>query len=187
MEALASKAAKYMVATTASQLSCVFKHGSKCENLWGKVEELKCARQREDEKKAMENYFAGFLLDTKNSYQLGKKADEEAEAITQLLNEKDRFDRVSYRPALEGISIRPVKEYEAFGSRSDAFNGAMAALEDDNVNVIGVYGMGGVGKTTLVSEAARHVKEKKLFDEVVFVAVKQTPNMVTFKTRLLRS
>ncbi|KAK5785950.1 hypothetical protein PVK06_040573 [Gossypium arboreum] len=161
MEALASKAAKYMVATTASQLSCVFKHGSKCENLWGKVEDLKCARQR-----------------------VQQSVDEAKRNGKKIFND---VERVSYRPALEGISIRPVKEYEAFGSRSDAFNGAMAALEDDNVNVIGVYGMGGVGKTTLISEAAKHVKEKKLFDEVVFVAVKQTQNMVTFKTRLLRS
>ncbi|KAK8271594.1 hypothetical protein V6Z11_D11G270800 [Gossypium hirsutum] len=60
----------------------------------------------------------------------------------------------------------------------------MAALEDDNVNVIGVYGMGGVGKTTLVREAARQVKEKKLFDEVVFVAVTQTPNMVNIQDEI---
>ncbi|KAH1083182.1 hypothetical protein J1N35_022943 [Gossypium stocksii] len=77
------------------------------------------------------------------------------------------------------------KEYEAFGSRSDAFNGAMTALEDDNVNVIGVYGMGGVGKTILIREAARQVKEKKLFDEVVFVAVTQTPNMLNIQDEIV--
>ncbi|KAH1083174.1 hypothetical protein J1N35_022935 [Gossypium stocksii] len=40
------------------------------------------------------------------------------------------------------MSIRPVKEYEAFGSRSNAFNRVMAALDNDNVNIIGVYEMG---------------------------------------------
>ncbi|KAH1083181.1 hypothetical protein J1N35_022942 [Gossypium stocksii] len=43
---LASKAAEYMVDTTVAQLSYVFKHDNKFQNLWGKVEELNCARQR---------------------------------------------------------------------------------------------------------------------------------------------
>lgn len=101
-----------------------------------KISDQATTQSQEDEKKEMENYFAGFLLGIKNRYQLSKKADEEAEAITQLLNEKDRFDRVSYRPTLEVTDImRPVKEYEAFGSRNGAFDGVMVALEDDNVNI----------------------------------------------------
>ncbi|KAG8478902.1 hypothetical protein CXB51_028746 [Gossypium anomalum] len=195
-----------MVDSTPEQLGYLFNHESKFQNLWSKVQELKDARQRvqqsvdeanrngekifddverwltmvndkisdpattqlqEDEKKAMEI-----------SLPSQQEAEKEVEAITQLLNGKDQFDRVSYRSVVEGMSIRPVKEYEAFGSRSDAFNGLMAALNDDNVNIIGVYGMGGVGKTTLVKEAARQIiaKEKKLFDEVILVAITQASN-----------
>ncbi|KAB2058692.1 hypothetical protein ES319_A11G251100v1 [Gossypium barbadense] len=143
-----------------------------------KISDQATTQLQEDEKKAMESYFAGFLLGIKSRYHLSKKAEKEMEAITQLLNGKDQFDRVSYRSVVEGMSIRPVKEYEAFGSRSDAFNGLMAVLNDDNVNIIGVYGMGGVGKTTLVKEAARQIiaKEKKLFDEVILVAITQASN-----------
>ncbi|KAF2294497.1 hypothetical protein GH714_011983 [Hevea brasiliensis] len=53
----------------------------------------------------------------------------------------------------------------------------MDALRDPNLNKIGVYGMGGVGKTTLAKEVHRQAIEEKLFDEVVMVAVNQTPEL----------
>lgn len=52
----------------------------------------------------------------------------------------------------------------------------MEALKDDNINVTGVYGIGGVGKTTLVKQVARQVIEDKLFNEVVMVVVSQKPD-----------
>ncbi|PPD71821.1 hypothetical protein GOBAR_DD31278 [Gossypium barbadense] len=126
----------------------------------------------DDEEKAMKKCFSGLCPDFKSRYQLSKKAENEADTIAKLLDQNKGFTRVSHRPALEGIGIiRPVTEYEAFGSRSSAFNGIKGALEDDNVNIIGVYGMGGVGKT----------KENQLFDEVVLVAVTQTSNTVNIQ------
>ncbi|XP_052876854.1 disease resistance protein RFL1-like [Gossypium arboreum] len=126
--------------------------------------------------------FSGLCPDFESRYQLSNKAENEADIIAKLLDQNKGFNRVSHRPALEGIGIiRPVTEYEAFGSRSSAFNGIMAALEDDNVNIIGVYGMGGVGKTTLVKEIARETKENQLFDEVVLVAITQTSNTVNIQ------
>jgi putative protein kinase ArgK-like GTPase of G3E family len=37
--------------------------------------------------------------------------------------------------------------------------------------MIGLYGMGGVGKTTLVKEVGRRAKESKLFDEVLMATL----------------
>ncbi|KAE8725169.1 hypothetical protein F3Y22_tig00009009pilonHSYRG00183 [Hibiscus syriacus] len=143
-----------------------------------KISEDAATQLQKDEEKAMKRCFAGFCPDFKSSYQLSKKADKEANAIAQLLIQKENFDGVSYLPAIEAIdTIRPVEEYEAFESRNHAFDEIMIALEDDRVSIIGVYGMGGVGKTTLVKEVAGKANERQLFSEVVLLTIKQTPDM----------
>ena len=60
----------------------------------------------------------------------------------------------------------------------------MEALRDDGIRMIGVWGMGGVGKTTLVqqvaqrAQVAKHTNEEKLFDIVVMALnLSQTPNV----------
>ncbi|XP_038691670.1 disease resistance protein At4g27190-like [Tripterygium wilfordii] len=50
----------------------------------------------------------------------------------------------------------------------------MDALKKDFTNFVGIHGMGGVGKTTLVKEIARKCKEEKLFDNVAMAVVSQT-------------
>ena len=52
----------------------------------------------------------------------------------------------------------------------------MKALEDSTVNIVGVYGAGGVGKTTLVKEVANKAREKKLFNMVVMANVTRIPD-----------
>ncbi|OMO55281.1 NB-ARC domain-containing protein [Corchorus olitorius] len=131
----------------------------------------------ENEDKAKKSCFAGFCI--KTPYQLCKKAVKEANSIAELLEKEDRFDRVSCRPAPEGMrmAMRPVKDYEEFESRRAAFDGVMNALKDDNLAIIGVYGMGGVGKTTLVKQVASQAKKEKVFETVVMAALTQNPNI----------
>nr|POE88933.1 putative disease resistance protein [Quercus suber] len=53
------------------------------------------------------------------------------------------------------------------------------ALKDDNINLVGLRGMAGVGKTTLVREVSnKQVKEEKLFNEVVIAIVMQSPDLI---------
>ena len=56
-------------------------------------------------------------------------------------------------------------------------NQIMEALRNGDDNMIGVWGMGGVGKTTLVEQVAKHAKEQKLFDEVVMASVFQNSDL----------
>ncbi|XP_044481969.1 disease resistance protein RPS5-like [Mangifera indica] len=48
------------------------------------------------------------------------------------------------------------------------------ALNDENVYMVGVYGMGGIGKTTLVQEVERKEEQDNLFEDIAFVEVTQT-------------
>ncbi|XP_031254513.1 probable disease resistance protein At4g27220 [Pistacia vera] len=89
---------------------------------------------------------------------------------------KGDFSSVSYRPALQRTESMYVRGFEAFDSRMQVLQEIVDALKDANVNMIGVYGMGGVGKTTLVRKVAMLAKENKLFDEVAMAEVTQTPD-----------
>ncbi|XP_044467937.1 probable disease resistance protein At4g27220 [Mangifera indica] len=106
-------------------------------------------------------------------YKLGKEAMKAAVTGANLLG-KGNFSSVSYRPALQRTDC--VRGYEAFDSREKVLQEIMDTLKDVNINMIGVHGMGGVGKTTLVKKVAWQVKEDKLFHEVAIAEVTQTPD-----------
>ncbi|KAG8479960.1 hypothetical protein CXB51_024974 [Gossypium anomalum] len=143
-------------------------------NNWMSAVDRKIPEQVEevmqDEEKAKKKCFFGLCPKFWTRY---LKAAEEAKAVAELL-EQGNFNRVSYPVPLQSITYPPVKGYEEFESRTLVLNKIMEALKDDSVSVIGVHGMGGIGKTTLVKEIARKVKGKdKLFDSVVISTVTQ--------------
>ncbi|XP_024157246.1 disease resistance protein At4g27190 isoform X1 [Rosa chinensis] len=74
------------------------------------------------------------------------------------------------------ISIMSSSNFEAFESTRKAMNELMEALEDDEVAAIGVYGMGGVGKTTMVKHFGAQAQKMGLFDHVIMAVVSQTPD-----------
>ncbi|TYJ12397.1 hypothetical protein E1A91_A11G346900v1 [Gossypium mustelinum] len=136
--------------------------------------ELKEVKGLEDE--AKNKCFIGLCPNFKARYQLSKKAEEDAAAVDELL-QQGGFDKVSYRDVPQPILFVPPKDFEDFDSRRLMFNKIMEAVKDPKVNIIGVHGMPGVGKTTLVKEVVRQVKEDKLFDSVVMAVVTHTPDV----------
>ncbi|TYG47948.1 hypothetical protein ES288_D11G383600v1 [Gossypium darwinii] len=136
--------------------------------------ELKEVKSLEDE--AKNKCFIGLCPNFKARYQLSKKAEEDAAAVDELL-QQGGFDKVSYRDVPQPIVVVPPKDFEDFDSRKLMFNNIMEAVKDPNLNIIGVYGMPGVGKTTLVKEVVRQVKEDKLFDSVVMAVVTHIPDV----------
>ncbi|KAL7193370.1 hypothetical protein ACSBR2_025059 [Camellia fascicularis] len=71
--------------------------------------------------------------------------------------------------------------FTGFESRRLIMNEVMEALIDDSINMIGICGMGGVGKTTLVKEVAKKAEENKLFNEVMLVEVPQDPSFTVIQ------
>ncbi|KAJ6314015.1 hypothetical protein OIU78_017633 [Salix suchowensis] len=88
---------------------------------------------------------------------------------------------------IKDIESLPSKVFTPSESSKEAFEQIMKALKDDNVNMIGLYGMGGVGKTTLVKEVGRRAKETQLFDEVLLATVSQNPNVMYMQDRMAES
>ncbi|KAH9752677.1 Disease resistance protein [Citrus sinensis] len=132
----------------------------------------------EDGETTSKRCFKGLCPNFKTRYQLSKKAETEVKALVELKEEARRFDdRIFYRTIAEEVWLKSNKGYEAFKSRLSTLKSRQDALTDVNVSIVGVYGMGGIGKTTLVKEFATQASEEKLFDQVVFSEVSQTPDI----------
>lgn len=101
--------------------------------------------EREKRKKC----FGG--LCTKNcrsSYKLGKLVAKKQKVLRDLLV-RSHFNQIAYRPANARVEERPMDRVVGFES---AFEEAWGSVEDGNVRIIGLFGMGGVGKTTLLTK-----------------------------------
>ncbi|XP_052297550.1 probable disease resistance protein At4g27220 isoform X7 [Citrus sinensis] len=127
----------------------------------------------DDEDGAKKSCFKGLCPNLICRYKLSKQAAKAAEAAASLV-ERGNFSSVSYRPAPKRAERMQAKDFEAFDSRMKVFQDVVEAVKDDKVNIIGVCGMGGVGKTTLVKQVANQVMEDKLFDKFVMAEITQT-------------
>ncbi|KAK7246573.1 hypothetical protein RIF29_41442 [Crotalaria pallida] len=109
-------------------------------------------------------------------YGLGKKAAK----MTPELNKQnadfiyDNFSRPAPRLGMEFYAPMNFVDLE---SRKVAHDQLWKALQDDQMLRIGVYAMGGLGKTTLVKKLGYKVENEKLFGKVVFVVVSNPPDI----------
>ncbi|XVF03895.1 hypothetical protein REPUB_Repub05bG0032800 [Reevesia pubescens] len=116
-------------------------------------------------------------------YQMSKKVATK-KLIVVKLQETSIFQRVGHHATLPVIEFLPSKDFMPSTSSKTAFYQIMESLKDDEVSMIGLYGMAGVGKTTLVKEVGKKAKALKLFDQVVIAAVSQTPVVKNIQGRI---
>ncbi|KAF3447929.1 hypothetical protein FNV43_RR08636 [Rhamnella rubrinervis] len=104
-------------------------------------------------------------------YHPSRKAAKLSQKIMVELQKRKEFPRLTYSTPLQDIWT--TVGYLAFQSRTSIVTRILEEFRKDNIDMIGIYGMGGVGKTTLVKQVARKAEKEKLFDIVVKVEVKQ--------------
>ncbi|KAL7257845.1 hypothetical protein ACSBR1_004039 [Camellia fascicularis] len=127
------------------------------------------------------------FLDDESRYSLSKRAIKKTQSVEELCGERD-FSRVSYSAVAPsvGATFAFTGGFKGFESRRLIMNGAMEALIDDSIYVIGICGMGSVGKTTVVKEVAKTVEEKKMFDIIVMVVLSQNPNLINIQGEMTK-
>ncbi|TYI85180.1 hypothetical protein E1A91_D05G421900v1 [Gossypium mustelinum] len=109
-------------------------------------------------------------------YSLSKKLAEKIPIISKLL-ETSNFAQVGYRRPLQGIEFITSTGFMDSESSKSTFNQIMEAINAKGVNMIGLHGMPGVGKTTLAKEVGKHAREQKFFDKVVMFTMSQNPDI----------
>ncbi|KAK6933606.1 NB-ARC [Dillenia turbinata] len=97
--------------------------------------------------------------------------------MLQTKGEKFTADNVSYPAPPPPISACFPGDAVPFGSRDSIRDKILEALKKDNVKVLGFYGMGGVGKTTIIKEVAKRGEAMNLFDEILMAVVSQDPSI----------
>ncbi|XP_058000238.1 uncharacterized protein LOC110660410 isoform X2 [Hevea brasiliensis] len=122
---------------------------------------------------AKERCFIGLCPNLKTRYHLSKKAEKKASLIGKLRNQ-DGLESISHPQPPKQKVAPSVYDREELPSRVSILKEIMDSLRDPDLNMIGVYGMGGVGKTTLAREVHRRAQYDKLFDVVIFVTVSQS-------------
>ncbi|KAJ1381128.1 P-loop containing nucleoside triphosphate hydrolase [Sesbania bispinosa] len=104
-------------------------------------------------------------------YHLGKKLAKKKNDVENCIEKCSKYiplERVATLPRMQDF---PSERCLKFESRQYAYEQLMEALKDDEVVRIGLYGMGGCGKTTLAMEVGKRAEENHLFDKVLFVPV----------------
>ena len=115
--------------------------------------------------------FNGWCPNLISRYQLGREAYKKAQVIVGIQTARNFPDGISYTVPPRSATF---KGYEYFQSRDSTLNQIMDALRDDKTKMIGVCGMGGLGKTMLVRQVAQQAKQQNLFTTDIFIDVSWT-------------
>ncbi|XP_054819894.1 probable disease resistance protein At1g61190 [Prosopis cineraria] len=125
----------------------------------------------EEQSKTSKSCFGGVCPNCVNRYRLSRKSTKKVKSVAELQEQAKNFDRISRTAPLPGIEYSSSRNFIAFDSRIEATDQILKALEEDECNAVVLHGSRGIGKTELVKEVGRRVKEKNLFDQVVIVGV----------------
>nr|XP_011461877.1 PREDICTED: probable disease resistance protein At4g27220 isoform X2 [Fragaria vesca subsp. vesca] len=68
-------------------------------------------------------------------------------------------------------------DFEVFEATNEAMGEVMKVLQDDDVGAVVVYGMGGVGKTTLVKYVGADARQSGIFHYAIMAVVSQSPDI----------
>ncbi|XP_052177628.1 probable disease resistance protein At4g27220 [Diospyros lotus] len=118
----------------------------------------------------------------------GKDADDRKSEVTKLINRSELLETspVSHdAPFQWEPHFDSSQYYTKFDSRASVFDKIMEALKDSRIDMIGVHGPGGVGKTTMVKEVAKEAKNRGIFEKIVLAVVSNDPNTSKLQGDLL--
>ncbi|KAA8517184.1 hypothetical protein F0562_017477 [Nyssa sinensis] len=116
-------------------------------------------------------------------YRVSKEAKRKTDVVIKL-KDHGNFNEIARPAPPPEFGFQSSAYYETFESRVSIFNEIMEALKDNSVKLVGIYGIGGAGKTTMVEEVGKKVKKDGVFHEVVMAVVSQNVNVRDIQGKL---
>ena len=143
---------------------------NRLDSLEREVNEILEEGDQEIQKRSLRNCCSS---NCRSSYNIGWRIREKIPAVSKLKNE-GHFDVVANRLPSTLVDEKPLEKTIGLDFMFDEI---WKWLEDEKVGIIGLYGMGGVGKTTLLKRINNEFLKTKLgFDVVIWVVVSKQAN-----------
>ncbi|GKE15430.1 disease resistance protein-like protein, partial [Tanacetum coccineum] len=134
------------------------------EKLWREAEKLKNIKDRVEQKIKL-------ALDN---------GDELVAGLQKWVDGKSFFKK-KLVPKRRILDFYPRENINDLDTHKSLLEMITRSVLDENIQITGLYGIGGVGKTTLATEVAARVKD--LFPLVVFVIVSKPVDETRIKTQ----
>ncbi|XP_050110250.1 probable disease resistance protein At4g27220 isoform X2 [Malus sylvestris] len=116
-------------------------------------------------------------------WSLSRKAYKIKQEVLQLQN-GGTFENVAHPAPPPEIWSTFEKGFKDFKSRQANMNEVIEGLKREEVRMIGICGMGGVGKTTMVKEIITRLAKLNLFDNIVMATVSHSPSIRTIQSEI---
>ncbi|RWR88341.1 disease resistance-like protein isoform X1 [Cinnamomum micranthum f. kanehirae] len=142
--------------------------------------EIENIKSEFDRRQASNN---GFLSNLPSTYTLGKRAVEKLESFRQDLNKRSciKLLAMSSPPRVIEMDVPTVGQSSAQRTMEKIWD----LLHDEHTSVICVYGMGGIGKTTLMKAINNKLQATEEFEYVIWVTLSKELNLQRIQKEIM--